>query len=104
MTASPWVIRGCRGCGAAIRVRRTSARCYCADCKAPILPTMTLEEVAEWELTGGPEWGAPCPHGLAVSHCPECRRERDRRYYAQHIESRRAYHREYQRQRRAAGA
>ena len=103
MTASPWVIRGCRGCGAAMRVRKTSAHCYCPDCKgAPTV--MTPEEVAEWERTGGPQWGSPCDHGVAVSKCPECRRARDRRYYAQNREARRAYHRDYQRIRRAARA
>ena len=85
-------------------MRKTSATCYCPGCKAPITPTMTPEEVAEWERMGGAPWGAPCPHGLAVSKCPECRRARDRRYYAQHAEKRRTYHREYMRQRRAAGA
>ena len=84
-----------------MRVLRTSARCYCPGCTAPVVPTMSPEEVKEWEQTG-PQWGSPCSHGLAVSKCGECRRARDRRYYALHQEKRRAYHRDYMQQRRAA--
>ena len=31
MTASPWVIRGCRGCGTAMRVLRAVDKPYCSE-------------------------------------------------------------------------